>query len=121
MTPRRETRWEYIRDTLRFVAAPRWTLIPVVLIVAGAVYLVIQLRLPHPSQPTVTIEGRIVRFGPQQLARQHPPAVAVIVRSDDGTTKEITASPTQIASCRAGDHITYTSDPEGVRIDRCTP
>jgi hypothetical protein len=121
MTPRRESRWEHYRDTLRFVVRPSWKLIPAILVLGLLAYLLIHQMRTTAERPLLTKEARIVRFGVLTQGRILPMASVAVVRAADGTTSEVFANPEQMARCHVGDQITYTTGPEGTRIDRCTP
>ena len=112
---------ERIADTIRFVVLPNWKLALLFVGVILVGLLVASMVRDRTSGPTVTIQGRIERFGFSAGSRDLTPRPIAIVRIADGTTSAVAFDRRQLAACRAGDRITYTRGPEGVTIDRCVP
>ena len=121
MMARRETRWDHVRDTLRFVVRPSWKLLPLLLGLALVGYLLVEQARVRSTRPIVTNEGRIDRFGVKVDPRVYTPSVVAVVRFADGTTSEVYGRPNQMARCRVGGLIRWTRGPQGTRIDRCGP
>ena len=115
MAPRRETRRERFADTIRFVVLPSWKAV----LALFFVLLFAWLMWFNSTRPVLTKSGEILHFG-EHPARIHSGLVAVTIRDSNGAISELLPKPRDVAHCRVGDRITYTSGPTGLRIDGCS-
>ena len=114
MTKRRETRLERVADTIRFTLLPSWKVSLAILVVV----LLACLMWFWATRPTLTQTGEIIRFGPHS-SRLRADRIAVVVKAPDGTITELLPKARDVARCRPGDRISYTTGPNGLWIDRC--
>src|SRR6218665_1783487 len=113
----RATRWERFRAFLHVTVLPNWKLGLFAVALAGLVLLGVRCQSAARPQPTVTREGRIVRFGLQD--GKWSQRIVAVIAFPNGTSTQIRVRQAQVVNCRVGDRITYKQGPDGIQVDRC--
>lgn len=114
MARRHETTGAHVAGILRHVILPNWKILFLVPVIA----LVAWLAWYGGSRPIMAQHAVILRFSPI-ASRFHADRIAVTIRKVDGTVTDLFPLARDVASCRAGDFVDYTSGPSGPTIQRC--